>query len=254
MSIRPWDGGMRRPVFVTTSWDDGHVLDHKVADLLETYGLAGTFYVASHNVEVRPRDRLGNRGTLLLAGRFEIGAHTRLHLRLPTLSLAVARHEVADGKTDLEDVVGRAVRSFCYPGGAYLPEHVTLVRDAGFTVARTVRRYSTVASPPLEMPTTIHAYRHYLDGPTLLRTFAYQLRPAHRAFWNWDVVAVHLFDQVLAAGGVFHLWGHSWEVDAHNDWDRLERVFAHISRRPGVSYVTNGDLPDVIGGSDARTS
>ena len=50
MSNQPRDGAARGAVFVTTSWDDGHVLDHKVANLLESYDLPGTFYVATQNV------------------------------------------------------------------------------------------------------------------------------------------------------------------------------------------------------------
>ena len=242
---------MRPRVLVTTSWDDGHVLDHKIANLLDTYDLPGTFYVATQNVELRPRDRLGPQGTRSIAERFEIGAHTRLHLRLPTLSLAAAREEIVGGKKDLEETIGREVQSFCYPGGLYCAEHVRLVRDAGFCVARTVKRYSTAASPPLEMPTTADAYRHLVDAPAVLKTYRYRLRRAHRAFWNWDWIACELFDQVLATGGVFHFWGHSWHVDASSGWDRLERVFRHISHRPGVSYVNNGDLPDII--CDARS-
>jgi hypothetical protein len=30
---------------LTTSWDDGHPLDFRVADLLSKYGLTGTFYI-----------------------------------------------------------------------------------------------------------------------------------------------------------------------------------------------------------------
>ena len=144
------DGKTQPRVVVTTSWDDGHVLDLKVADLLDDYDLAGTFYVATQNVEFRSRDRLGPHGTQAIGQRFEIGAHTRLHMRLTTLSLAAANKEIVGGKTDLEDVIGREVQSFCYPGGLYRAEHVTLVRDAGFCVARTVRRYSTVPFPRSE--------------------------------------------------------------------------------------------------------
>ncbi len=248
---RPGDGAARGAVLVTTSWDDGHVLDHKLASLLDAYHLPGTFYVATQNVELSPRDRLDPHGTQSLAERFEIGAHTRLHLRLPTLSLAAAQEEIVSGKAELEDTIGREVRSFCYPGGSYLPQHVTLVRDVGFSVGRTVKRYSSVASPPLEMPTTADAYRHLRDGTALLRTYGHRLRLAHRAFWNWDMIACELFDQILVTGGVFHFWGHSWQVDASRGWDRLERVFAHISQRSGIFYVSNGDLPEIIGGLES---
>jgi peptidoglycan/xylan/chitin deacetylase (PgdA/CDA1 family) len=245
-SDRPGDGATRTAVFVSTSWDDGHVLDHKVANLLEAYALHGTFYVPAQNVQIHPRDRLGPSGIRSLAERFEIGAHTRRHLRLTTLSLADAREEIIGGKAELEDAISREVRSFCYPWGSYCGEHVDLVREAGFCVARTVKRYSTVASPLLEMPTTVHALRHYEDWPEVTRIYAHKLRLAPRALWNWDLLAVELFDRVLLTGGVFHLWGHSSELDGRGDWGRLERVFAHISRRPGVSYVGNGELPNAV--------
>ena len=47
------------------------------------------------------------------------------------------------------------------------------------------------------------------------------------------------FDEMLKSGGVFHLWGHSWEIDQHKDWQRLEHVLQHIANREGVRYVTN---------------
>ena len=84
----------------------------------------------------------------------------------------------------------------------------------------------------------------------MLKTYRFRLKPTSRSFWNWDSLAVELFDRVMATGGVFHLWGHSWQVDGNGDWDRLERVFGHISLRPGVRYVDNGELPTATGGVD----
>ncbi len=36
---------MKPATFITTSWDDGHPLDFRVAELLSKYGLRGTFYI-----------------------------------------------------------------------------------------------------------------------------------------------------------------------------------------------------------------
>jgi SAM-dependent methyltransferase len=36
---------MKSPTYITTSWDDGHPTDLRVAALLAKYGIAGTFYV-----------------------------------------------------------------------------------------------------------------------------------------------------------------------------------------------------------------
>src|SRR2546423_15364182 len=109
-------GRLAGTVFVTTSWDDGHMLDHQLAGLLETYELPGTFYVAPRNVELRQRERLRDRDLRALASDFEIGGHTLTHLRLTTLPDSVARREIEEGKDALEHIISAPLRSFCYPG------------------------------------------------------------------------------------------------------------------------------------------
>ncbi len=230
-------------VYVTTSWDDGHVLDHQLAGLLDTYGLPGTFYIAPKNVEIPPRERIGDRGIRALAESFEIGGHTMRHIRLPALPPEIAAQEISDGKKYLEDLIHKPVSSFCYVGGEYAEEHIAQVGQAGFTHARTVERHRSEVCPAFEISTTIHAYRHLVDGPLALAASSYDPLLARRFFWNWDEFAIASFDTILATGGVFHLWGHSWEIARNNDWDRLERVFAHISRRPEIEYVANAALP-----------
>jgi len=232
---------------VTTSWDDGHVLDLRLANLLARYGIRGTFYVAPQNVEFAPGRRLDDAAIAKLATGFEIGAHTLTHRRLTTLSLKEAQREIVDGKEALESIIGFPVKAFCYPGGLYDAGHVKLVRAAGFSVARTTQRFAiSLPTDPLQMPTTVHAYRHLANNNALKLA---KCRPllAFNLVRCWDRMAELLFDQVLASNGVFHLWGHSWEVDRHKDWRRLERVLAYVGRRPGVRYVTNSALVDKDG-------
>ncbi|MFI9270103.1 polysaccharide deacetylase family protein [Kitasatospora sp. NPDC052896] len=229
-------------VTVTTSWDDGHVLDPRLADLLDRYRLPGTFYIAPRNLEFAPAERLSAAGIRELAERFEIGGHTLTHQRLPQLSDAAAAEEIRSGRAELEDITGSPVTSFCYPRGEYTPGQVTLVEQAGFTLARTVRRGSLRPGHALELATTVNAYTHRVDGPLALRLAGGRPWTAARLYLAWDELAVHFFDRCLREGGVFHLWGHSWEVDARGEWARLERVLAHIAGRPGVAYRTNREL------------
>jgi len=234
---------MNTSLLVTTSWDDGHRLDLDLADLLDRHGLTGTFYIAPRSVELAPHDRMRADHIRSVASRFEIGGHTLTHRALPSLTLSEARQEICNGKEELESIVGTPLHSFCYPRGEYDERHVQLVREAGFRVGRTVRRW-VVASPLdlFQLDTTVHAYRHLKDLPR----FAVRPRLAwatrRSCFWNWDVLAIALFDQALKSGGVFHLWGHSWEIAAHQDWQRLDAVLRYIGGRTDVSYVTNGAL------------
>jgi peptidoglycan-N-acetylglucosamine deacetylase len=229
---------------VTTSWDDGHVLDLRVADMLDRHGIAGTFYVAPRSVELPPEVRLDGHQLRHLASRFEIGGHTLTHPRLPALSRTAANQEIVDGKSHLEDVIQGELLSFCYPGGEYRRPHRDMVERAGFRVARTIRRH--VTAPPtdlLQLDTTVHAYRHWRDLP---RTGSVAPRAPYRAvreLLNWDALAMALFDRTTAHGGIFHLWGHSWEIDARDDWQRLDAVLAYVGGHPGVAYLPNRSLP-----------
>jgi hypothetical protein len=65
---------------------------------------------------------------------------------------------------------------------------------------------------------------------------------------DWELKAKILFDLALAEGSFWHLWGHSWEIDEHHDWEKLDRVLNYISNRPGVLYVPNGETLDILSG------
>lgn len=228
---------------VTTSWDDGHKLDLKLAQLLRQHGLEGTFYIAPEDHEIEPTQRLTNGEIQVLAQHFEIGAHTITHPRLPQVTDDAAVIEITNSKAVLEGTIGRPVTSFCYPGGEYRPIHVEAARRAGYTYARTVDRFQFAVGPdPFVAPTSIHAYRHWSDLLDIAHFARFNPIKTIRYLLNWDQLAMAMFDRTLHQGGIFHLWGHSWEIDQAGDWQRLERVFKHIAGRPGVAYQTNQEL------------
>lgn len=142
-------------VLVTTSWDDGHALDTKLAHLLQDCGCRGTFYVAPLSHEISAGNRLSHSALRDLSTTFEVGSHTLTHPRLTEIAPSQADREITDGKRAVEDIVGGPVTSFCYPYGAYNQQHVDMVRRAGFLVGRTTRRFSVERSlDPLQMATT----------------------------------------------------------------------------------------------------
>ncbi len=257
-SGRPWPPHPAEPgapprVLVTTSWDDGHQLDTRLAAELAAHGFAATFYLAPRSAEIPPARRLSPAAVRDLATRFEIGAHTLTHPRLTRLPRPAAAREIAAGKAALEEITGLDVTSFCYPYGAYRAEHVAMVRAAGFQVARTIRRCCT--GPPadlLRLGTTTHAARYLADGWAVIRGGP-TLAAGWAAWRDWDVLARDLFQQARARGGVYHLWGHSWEIDAHRDWRRLRALLRYIAGHEGVTFVTNGQLAVLARGATPGT-
>jgi peptidoglycan/xylan/chitin deacetylase (PgdA/CDA1 family) len=228
---------------LTTSWDDGHKCDVRLARMLEDHGLKATFYVAPENQEFAKQDLLSVPEIKDLSRNFEIGAHSMTHRRLPHISEQEAAREIIESKAVLEQVVGREITVFCYPGGAYTKLHVQLVREAGYRYARTVDRYVFRAVDPYEAGTSVHVYNHRFgrDAWRIARFAKFRPTKVLRCL-EWDALAKAMFDQVVTEGGIYHIWGHSWEIDEHKYWQRLEGVFRYISANPKVTYVTNGEL------------
>jgi hypothetical protein len=49
--------------------------------------------------------------------------------------------------------------------------------------------------------------------------------------------------QVCRRGGVFHLWGHSWEIAENKEWPQLERCLAYLGKHKDQALcVTNSEL------------
>lgn len=234
---------------VTTSWDDGHILDLRLADLLDRCGLKGTFYIARDYVD----DRMSHSEIRELATRHEIGAHTLTHPRLTTVDVETARQEIVGSRDWLQDILGQPVTAFCYPRGLWNPAVRDIVAEAGFVMARTVDGYHlTPGSDPLAIPTTIHAYPFPLRPVRGLRARLgplqkiaphwLSLRLPLTALRGWPDLALALLGRVESVGGVWHLWGHSWEIEQYGLWDALETVLAEVARRPGWQPVTNSAL------------
>ena len=164
---------------------------------------------------------------------FEIGGHTLHHPNLAQVSLDYAVNDIKAGKEILESIVGKKLKAFAYPYGAYTEQVQKATHDLGFVVARTTKRFSIAASSENSaLLTTVHVYTHMLDILQL---------PKYRTI-KWQKLARYFFDQVMEFGGIFHLWGHSWEIDKNNEWKNLEEILQCISNRDNVEYIDNSGL------------
>ena len=51
---------------------------------------------------------------------------------------------------------------------------------------------------------------------------------AHGCSTQWPTLARSLLRQALTSGGVFHLWGHSWELQETGQWQRLSAAISRV--------------------------
>jgi peptidoglycan-N-acetylglucosamine deacetylase len=234
--------------FITTSWDDGTVHDLKLADLLSKYQLPATFYVAKHH----EYGCLEESQIRALGQCFELGAHTVNHVVLDTVSDELAEKEIRNSKSWIEQLSGRQCQMFCFPRGKFSRRHVRMVKEACFRGARTVELMSCrTASLVLDLavlPTTVQAFPHHTSA--YLRNILRRRRVSNLVNYlrsergDWTRMAGSLLSRISSSGGVFHLWGHAWEVDQFDLWLDLERLFQVLEqyKSRGAALATNADL------------
>ncbi len=223
-------------LIVTTSWDDGSKFDLKLAELLSKYGLKGTFYIPkSYRV-----DHVSENEIIMLDNKFEVGAHTLTHVDLTVVSSEECSKEIEGSKVYLEGLLGHKVHMFCYPKGRYNKDVKDLVRRSGFIAARTCD-YGT-SNPALD-PYGLQITLQTTNGSPRISLITWWMSGVSVfSLIDWEIRAKLLFDLALRKGGIYHIWGHSWEIDKGKKWDKLERVFSYISGKKDAEYLTNGGI------------
>ena len=230
---------------LTTSWDDGDEEDFRIAELLAKYRLKGTFYPCPRTPAPRP---LSNAQLRDLGRTQEIGAHTLSHLELTRVGASAVRDEIGGSKKHLEDVLGRPIDMFCFPRGKYSRALGRIALEEGFKAARTTDAFRTQnaldgpllhvtlqAYPHTNWTHWIHALRHgNWSGLGVYRRVPKDKR-------SWVELAKLMLTEVADRGGVWHLWGHSWECKALDLWDSLEEIFRFASELKTVFPRTNGE-------------
>lgn len=222
---------------LTTSWDDGHPLDLRLADMLNRHGIAATFYLPISNREGLPVLDAGQMRELAAAG-FEIGVHTLDHQRLDSVPAREIFRQVMQGKATLEDRLGSAVHGFCYPGGRGLRQARTALSESGLHYARTTEMFRLdMGHAPFARPTTLQVFPH--GAAALLKNWARQgmgwdrLERLGRCLTHCDLASRLdlLLNEAIDGGGLLHLWGHSWEIERYGLWSVLDAFLARAATR-----------------------
>lgn len=226
---------------VTTSWDDGDIRDTRLADLLDKYNIKGTFYLSR---DYR-RPRVSDAAIREIAKRHEIGAHTLSHPNLTEIERDVKQEEIQGGKKWLEDVLGKPIDTFCYPGGQSDDETIAAVKEAGFISGRTTK--APVVGEPFDpyrfgVSMTLFPYPFTISekiGTVTYRTLGFEPWHLHAAL---EKRALELFEHARKENGIFHLYGHSWANTKYGLWPVLERILCAIGGSKDCEYLTNGEV------------
>lgn len=203
---------------ILATWDDGASQDMRVADLMDKYAIPTIFYwpcqLARSKNMGKVKSFLTMNQCIELSKRFEVGSHTVTHHYLTDLNTKQARNEIFESRKTWQDVTGQEINSFCYPRGRQNQIIRMLVKNAGYTNARTTAvGHLSPGYEPYLTPTTVHVGidRVEYKGKT------------------WEVYAREMLEKAKQQeDAVYHLFGHSWEIEQFGDWQPLEDLLKEL--------------------------
>lgn len=247
-----------KKIIVTTSWDDGYKLDLKLLNLLNKYNLKGTFYIPQKInyliAKDKPLIQVNQEQIQEIAQSQEIGAHTLNHIYLNQLSLIESEKEIKLSKDWLEELIGQQIKMFSYPGGILNDEIVEIVKKSGFLGARTSQQFQLDLKNAFLMGTSLQCYPYFVDNKEWSMPF--RIKMSSKCFFSnlreifnlelplssvfgWVRLSENFFDYICQKGGIYHLWGHSWEIERYGLWEDLEKIFKYIANKENILYLTN---------------
>lgn len=193
---------------VSLNFDDGwrSVYDHALPALDAAGFVSDQFITTSYVLNGFPGYMTSAQVLDMQARGHVIGAHTRTHADLTSLSEPQARAEIEGSRQDLVAMGAAPVAHFAYPFGAYNAQVQRMVRDAGFLAGRSSNGgYNDKTTDPFALrrqpmtkATTFAEAKGFIDKALADKTWVILL--FHRVDESGDAYAVTpaLFRQIVA--------------------------------------------------------
>ena len=218
----------------TLSYDDGIKADLRLLEIMNRYGLKGTFNLNSRLFDCENwHGRLDEEGTFNAFNNCgqEIALHGARHIFLDKVPLPEAIREVVDNREYLEEKFCRIVRGMAYAYNGYNEDIKRFLKDLGVAYARTTNPTHSFDIPTdwLELnPTCHHKDGRFGEIADRFLNCSPLDEFKHRESW------------------LFFLWGHSYEFDDDNNWEIIEDLAQKISKKQDVWFATNIEVYDYI--------
>ncbi|CAB4151499.1 spore_ybaN_pdaB, polysaccharide deacetylase family sporulation protein PdaB [uncultured Caudovirales phage] len=202
------------------SFDDGSIYDIKAFERMEKAGIKDVvFYIPAMwkaYLQTKRIPPLEEPWIYKISQTYEIGAHGVYHHLLTRVEPEVAEYEIIESKRMLEKMFDTKITKFCYPRGYYNPVIRDMVEKAGYKSARTTLVGTiTPAEDPFQTHTAVHAGVDRKEYGTDWLTFAFnKLEEAVARSTDEDMV--------------FHIWGHSQEIEKLKQWSRFDQLIAKV--------------------------
>lgn len=126
---------------IVIHFDDGFLNNYTVAfPVLKKYNFPAMCFIISDFIGNNPVLMNWDQVREMDANGFHIGAHTRRHAYLPSLTKEQAIDEIVGSKQMIEAKLGKPVDYFVYPVGGFNDDIKKIVINAGYKAAGTTNR------------------------------------------------------------------------------------------------------------------
>ena len=220
---------------LTFSYDDGVTQDKRLIKLFNKYGLKATFninsellgkpgYLRRENMWIG-HNKVEPEEVAALYQNHEVAVHTLTHPSLPQQDEAEIIRQVEEDRKNLERLTGKEVVGMAYPGGGVNNDD----RVAGVLRNHTRMQYAR----------TITCCHHFDLQENLLQ---FQPTVYHLDFDKLFELGEEFLKLTPDKPQIYYLWGHSYEFDYYDTWDRFEEFCRMMSGREDIFYGTNREV------------
>lgn len=213
---------------LTFSYDDGIEQDRKLVEIFNKYGMKATFNLntgiqspeSNFEIEGIHINRMRQEGLEKLYKGHEIATHGLTHASPIGLTKEELDVEFLTDAKNIERIYGTYPVGMAYAYGNVDDTVAKYLKSIGIKYGRTVE-----ASHSFEMP----------NNPIKLKATCH----------HDDELLFELAEKFLKAEPkedeqmLFYVWGHSYEFDVNNNWDRIEKFCKMMSEKDDIYYGTN---------------
>lgn len=210
---------------LTLSYDDGRSYDKKLVEIMNRYGIKGTFHLNSNLIHNGADSHVQFDEIPEVYKGHEVSCHCVSHPLMSELSQEGMLHEILDDRQRLEEACGYPVRGMSYPFGDYSDEVIHIAKACGIVYSRTVGARQDFKMP--EDFLTWHATCHH----------AYNLMELGERFLG-------LANERVKRRRLMYVWGHSYEFNDQNNWDLIEQFCEKMGNKDFIWYATNIEIYD----------
>lgn len=223
---------------LTFSYDDGVDQDVRLIEIFNKYNLKATFNVNS-GLLGRREDVLNIRGKIVnhhkafasdvrsIYEGHEVAVHTLTHPLLPNISDdGEIIRQVEEDRLKLSELCGYEVVGMAYPcGGQNHDDRVAkLIREnTGVKYSRTI-----ISNYSFDIQEDLYKFK-----PTVYH---------HGEFDKMMELGEKFLEMKADKAQIFYVWGHSYEFDYAENWDRFEEFCKMMAGRDDIFYGTNKEV------------